>query len=479
MTHNPPTSALPVRRLSNDVTSCDTASVFTVKALLYPVTAVVFLAVCLALWQRPLAGPYFLVAVIAFAGVGELFDLSKIEYLRSTVRALKYIAVRWYALSACILLLLHLSHTGLHLTEPPLLAWMLTTPLALWGVHLAVWGLLLKIGVKHMPAKSAVIVGVTEQGLRLARMLGEQPLLRIDCRGFFEDRKPDRQAAMTKELDAPILGRSEDLPEYVRQHNIQVVYITLPISRDPRVMQLVDALHDSVASIYFVPDVMALSLIESRMEVVHGVPLIAVCESPFFGAHSVVKRCSDLLIASLILVAILPVLLAVAIGVKLSSPGPVLFKQRRYGLDGREIMVYKFRSMTVTEDGDRNYVQVTRADSRVTRFGAFIRRTSLDELPQFFNVLEGSMSVVGPRPHAIAVNERYRAQIPSYMIRHKVKPGITGWAQVNGYRGGDDLPTMTKRIEFDLKYLSNWSLWFDLKIILRTVAVVFKDRHAF
>jgi putative colanic acid biosynthesis UDP-glucose lipid carrier transferase len=142
-------------------------------------------------------------------------------------------------------------------------------------------------------------------------------------------------------------------------------------------------------------------------------------------------------------------------------------------------MVYKFRSMTVTEDGNKSYTQVTRNDARVTRFGAFIRRTSLDELPQFFNVLEGSMSVVGPRPHAVAVNERYRVQIPSYMIRHKVKPGITGWAQVNGYRGGDDLPTMTKRIEFDLNYLSNWSIWLDLKIIFRTVAVVVKDRHAF
>lgn len=480
MSSNPQTGALPVRRLSNDVNSCDTASVFTVKALLYPVTAVAFLATCLWFWQRPLAGPYFLIAVMAFAGVGELFDLSKIEFLRSTVRALKYIAVRWYALGACIFLLLHLSHTGPRLSEPPLLAWLLLTPLVLWGVHVSVWGLLLKIGVKHMQSRSAVIVGVTAQGLRLAQMLDTQPLLRIECRGFFEDRELERRAAVPPGSSAPVLlGGSADVPEFVRQHNIQVVYITLPMSRDPRVLQLIEALHDSVASVYFVPDVQALSLIEARIEVIHGVPLIAVCESPFYGVHGVVKRCSDLVIAALILLAILPVLLAVAIGVKLSSPGPVLFKQRRYGLDGREIMVYKFRSMTVTEDGDRNYVQVARGDSRVTRFGAFIRRTSLDELPQFFNVLEGSMSVVGPRPHAVAVNERYRVQIPNYMVRHKVKPGITGWAQVNGYRGGDDLPTMTKRIEFDLKYLSHWSLWFDLRIIARTVAVVLKDRHAF
>jgi putative colanic acid biosysnthesis UDP-glucose lipid carrier transferase len=169
----------------------------------------------------------------------------------------------------------------------------------------------------------------------------------------------------------------------------------------------------------------------------------------------------------------------VAVGVKYSSPGPVIFRQRRYGLDGREIMVSKFRSMTVTEDGAAAYTQVTRNDARLTPFGAFIRRTSLDELPQLFNVLEGSMSLVGPRPHAIAVNEYYRGLIPSYMVRHKVKPGITGWAQVNGYRGGDDLPTMSKRIEFDLHYLKNWSLAFDLKILVRTCVLLLGDRDAF
>jgi len=454
--------------------------VFTVKALLYPVTAVLFLAVCLALWRQPMAGPYFLIAVIAFAGVGELFDLSKIEYLNSTGQALKYIAARWYALAGCILLLLYLSRIGLSLTAPPLLAWFAVTPLVLWGMHLAVWGWLIKVGVRHMPLRSAVIVGVTEHGLQLSRMLASQPLLRIECVGFFDDRSLNAYQAGPNYTDSiNILGSTDDVTEYVRRRNIQVVYITLPMSRNPRLVRLLDELHDSVASIYFVPDLFALSLIEARVEVVHGVPLIAVCESPFYGAHGLVKRLSDLIIASIIVVAIAPILIAVAIGVKLSSPGPVIFKQRRYGLDGREIMVYKFRSMTVTEDGNKTYTQVTRNDSRVTPFGAFIRRTSLDELPQFFNVLEGTMSVVGPRPHAVAVNERYRQQIPSYMIRHKVKPGITGWAQVNGYRGGDDLPTMTKRIEFDLNYLSNWSIWLDLKIILRTVAVVVKDRHAF
>ena len=161
------------------------------------------------------------------------------------------------------------------------------------------------------------------------------------------------------------------------------------------------------------------------------------------------------------------------------TPGGVIFKQRRYGLDGKEIIVYKFRSMSVTEDGHGTYTQVRRNDARVTSVGAFISATSLDELPQLLNVLEGTMSIVGPRPHAIAVNEQYRRLIPGYMVRHKVKPGITGWAQVNGFRGGDDIGSMRQRIEFDLEYLQHWSLTLDLMIIIKTALVVWNDRHAY
>jgi putative colanic acid biosynthesis UDP-glucose lipid carrier transferase len=187
----------------------------------------------------------------------------------------------------------------------------------------------------------------------------------------------------------------------------------------------------------------------------------------------------DVLISSIAIVLLAPVMLACALAIKLTSPGPVIFKQRRYGLDGGEITVYKFRSMTVTEDGDSSYTQVSRGDARVTPVGAFLRKTSLDEVPQFFNVFQGRMSVVGPRPHAVAVNENYRGAIPSYMIRHMVRPGITGWAQVHGYRGGDDLESMTKRIEHDLYYMRNWSLWLDLQILVRTILVIFKDPTAY
>jgi putative colanic acid biosynthesis UDP-glucose lipid carrier transferase len=208
-------------------------------------------------------------------------------------------------------------------------------------------------------------------------------------------------------------------------------------------------------------------------------PVISVCESPFTGYDGIVKRASDLILSLLILILVSPLLIIIAAAIKIDSPGPIIFKQRRYGLDGEEIVVYKFRSMRVCEDGG-SIRQAQEGDDRITRLGAFLRKTSLDELPQFVNVIQGRMSVVGPRPHAVAHNEIYRNLIKGYMIRHKVKPGITGWAQVNGYRGETKtLDKMQGRIDYDLDYLRNWSLRLDLRIIMKTVLLVFKDSAAY
>ena len=246
-----------------------------------------------------------------------------------------------------------------------------------------------------------------------------------------------------------------------------------------RILKLLDEMRDTTTSIYFMPDTFIHDMIQARVDMLNGIPMLAVCETPFLGINGIIKRVSDIVLSVIILLLISPLLLILAIGVKLSSPGPIIFRQSRYGLDGKEITVYKFRSMTVSENGS-NIVQAQKNDVRVTRFGAFIRKTSLDELPQFINVLQGRMSIVGPRPHAVAHNETYRKLIKNYMVRHKVKPGITGWAQVNGYRGETDtLEKMEKRIEFDLDYMRNWSLYLDLWIIIRTVMVVFKDKNAY
>jgi putative colanic acid biosynthesis UDP-glucose lipid carrier transferase len=228
-----------------------------------------------------------------------------------------------------------------------------------------------------------------------------------------------------------------------------------------------------------VPDIFVFDLIQARVDTIGNLPVVAVCETPFYGFNGLLKRASDYVLATLALIVLAPLMIAIAIGVKLSSPGPVLFKQRRYGVDGRQIYVYKFRSMTVTEDGD-TVKQATKNDSRVTPFGAFLRKTSLDELPQFINVLQGRMSVIGPRPHAVAHNELYRKLIRGYMIRHKVRPGITGLAQVNGYRGETEtVEKMKMRIEYDLAYLRSWSLLLDLQILLKTILVVAKKQNAY
>ncbi len=464
---------------SQDVTSFDSGTVFMVKALFYPVATIAFLAFCLWLGKRPLTGTYFLIAVLTFAGTAELLGDSRVDHapaqLQQELRWLLDMVLRWIAVGACVALVLYLSGLRVSPTDHALVAWFVFTPIVLWGGTIGMRQLLLYVGLNHMNPRRAVIVGANRQGLLLAKRILERSLMPVDLLGFFDDRPPDR----LPNLGAARLGRVCDAPDFVRNHDVNLVYIPLPINRRPGLAKLLHALRDTVASVYFVPDFSSLNNIQSRVDVLHGMPMIAVNESPLFGVRSVAKRVSDIILSLLVLLVMWPVLVAVAIGVKFGSSGPAIFKQLRYGLDGHEIMVYKFRSMTVSEDGVTRYTQVTRDDNRVTPFGAFIRRTSLDELPQLFNVIEGSMSLVGPRPHAIAVNEHYRSLIPSYMFRHKVKPGITGWAQVNGYRGGDDLHTMKKRIEFDLEYLKNWSMWLDFIIILRTFSLIWTDRDAF
>ena len=354
--------------------------------------------------------------------------------------------------------------------------WLWFAPLAQLATHWA-----LRTAAPHLvrlqgPALRAVVVGLNEQGCSLADRLAANSYAGIELVGFFDDRTPDRQHGAERHR---LLGRITDIASYVKANRINLIYLSLPMASQPRIKELLDALKDTTASVYFVPDMFVTDLIQGRTDSVCGLPVISVCETPFRGPAGVLKRASDVVLASVILVLISPIMVAIAIAVKLSSPGPVIFRQRRYGLDGEEIIVYKFRSMTVTEDGN-TVTQARKNDARVTRLGAILRKTSMDELPQFINVLQGRMSVVGPRPHAVAHNEQYRGLIKSYMVRHKVKPGVTGWAQVNGFRGEtDSLDKMEGRIRCDLDYLRNWSLRLDLFIIWKTVRLVFQDSAAY
>src|SRR5216684_2745156 len=389
--------------LSHDVTSFDSGAVFLVKALFYPVTTVALFALCLWVGKRPYSGSHFLIGLLTFAGAAEFLGDSRVDHDAPALRELSWllhIVVRWIAICACVALVLYLSGLRVALTDGVLIVWFLITPLALWSGAIRVRQLLLYVGLKRKQPRTAVIIGVNEQGLLLSKMIQEQPLLGIKVLGFFEDRRVSRLLPCPKYL----LGRMGDAAAFVSHHGVNVVYITLPISPRPGLSKLLRALRDTVASVYFVPDLHTLNNIQARVDVVHGIPMFAVYASPFFGVRPLAKRASDIILSGLGLLCLSPIFIAVAIGVKLTSKGPVIFRQRRYGLDGREIIVYKFRSMTVTEDGGV-IRQATRGDPRVTPFGAFLRRYSLDELPQFINVLQGRMSVVGPRPHAVAHNE--------------------------------------------------------------------------
>lgn len=321
----------------------------------------------------------------------------------------------------------------------------------------------------------AVIVGASLAGLAVADRLNNSRRAGKRLLGFFDDRHAGRHAR----ADIQHLGPIRELANYVRQNDVEVIYIALPMSSQPRIVQLLDEMRDTTVSIYFVPDLFMTDLIQARLDDLGGLPVVAVCESPFTGVNGLCKQVFDFVVAALIVVMIAPLLVVIAIAVKVTSPGPVLFRQHRYGLDGERILVYKFRSMSVCENGD-TVTQASANDVRVTPLGAFLRRTSLDELPQFINVLQGRMSVVGPRPHAVAHNETYRKLIKGYMVRHKVRPGITGWAQVNGCRGETEtLDKMKRRVDYDLEYLRKWSFLMDVRIILRTIGLMRKDPNAY
>jgi putative colanic acid biosynthesis UDP-glucose lipid carrier transferase len=353
-----------------------------------------------------------------------------------------------------------------------LLIWFCVTPIALAGGHALRRRAARWINAHTSLTPRHVIIGANKVGLEIERRMQPNGFM-----GFFDFRSPERVADFVEEHR--LVGHCRDIADFVRRNSVSAVYIALPITNAPRIGELLRNLQDTTASVYFVPDVFGFDLIQARIIDLHGMPALAICDTPLYGANAVAKRMTDLLLATLAILVAAPLMLAIAILVKMNSPGPALFRQRRYGLNGEEIVIYKFRSMTVCEDG-ATVVQASPGDPRITRIGRFLRRTSLDELPQLLNVIEGKMSLVGPRPHAVAHNELYRKVINGYMIRHKVRPGITGWAQVHGLRGETDkLEKMQARVHYDLDYLNNWSWALDIRILVRTVRVLLSSNNAY
>ena len=464
------------------------SSSMLIKILIDPVFMIITLFLITAYFEDKFSSAYIVLSIMLFAlsfpGSWVNTKVLRFEILNT---------LKQWLIILCVLLVFGYV-TGLleQFSPQVIIAWSWATPLVLVCAHCLASRYLSSQHYIASIKKTAVIVGDNALSQQLQERIETNGERSIVLHGFFDvfsENQPRQSVVNNGEQIGHVnyvnninyIGNVDQLSQYVKQHAIDIIYITLPPSLHKQIMSLLDELKDTTASIYFVPNFFMADLIQARIDDIGGMPVVAMCETPFSGFNGFVKNLSDLVIASIILCLISPIMVLLAVGVKLSSAGPVLFKQSRYGLDGQKIVVYKFRSMTVTvaEEND-HVVQAKVNDKRVTKFGKFIRKTSLDELPQFMNVLQGRMSIVGPRPHAISHNELYRKVIKGYMVRHKVKPGITGWAQINGYRGETEtVESMQKRIDYDIDYLKKWSLGLDIKIILKTILLIFKDAKAY
>jgi putative colanic acid biosynthesis UDP-glucose lipid carrier transferase len=456
----------------------DLPAVAFARTMLAPIVCVGCLAGTMLVFGEPFSLRYAVLAITACFVAAQRFRDVPLAHRGARFPAFvpgRAILIDWLIVCGVLLLVAFATKaTGLY-SRKVLLTWLVVTPFALQAAQDLARPLLARLGSALTATRTRVIVGLSARACELARTLDRDPCGGVS-KGYFDDRATER---LPVHRPGARLGTLTGVAEYVKRNSINVVYITLPMSQHPRIVRLLDGLRDTTASVYFVPAALPFDFLQARVDRIGRVPVIGVCETPFCGMNGAVKRAVDIALAALLLLVAAPLMLAIALGVRTTSPGPALFKQRRYGLDGKEILVYKFRTMTVCEDGDR-VAQATKGDGRVTPLGGLLRRGSLDELPQLLNVLEGTMSIVGPRPHAVAHNEQYRRLIDGYMVRHKVRPGITGWAQVNGLRGETGtVEQMQRRIDYDLDYLRHWSLALDLWIVLRTPFVVLKGAHAY
>jgi len=447
------------------------------KHVLDPLLVVIILWLITLFYGEPLTGEY--IELMIFSWILSLYAFRQTSIYRSwqynNIRVfLRDTIFGWVFVVVCLVVIGNITQHEVFYSTHVISAWLIITPVGLILSHFILRMLTVNMR-KDGELQSTVVVGVNENSLKFVKRVSDEAYLQMNIVGYFDSRSDVR----IQQGYWPKLGEMSDVVEYVRKHDIQVVFISLPMTPHPRLLELLDGLHDTTATVFFLPDIKIFDLMQAHFNYVSGIPVIGVCESSINGIDSLIKNISDYVLALFFLIILSPLMLGIALIIKFTSPGPVVFRQRRYGLNGEEIIIYKFRTMKVSEDGSV-IEQAHKSDPRNTKFGAFLRRTSLDELPQFFNVLQGKMSIVGPRPHAVAHNELYRKLIRGYMLRHKVKPGITGWAQVNGMRGETEvLEKMQARVDFDLQYLNNWSIWLDLQIILKTAWVVLHRDNAY
>lgn len=443
-------------------------------------SAVIFAVMIVLIWAvgESVTEAYLLAltfAVSMYLVFAEIRGIYGSWRMRSAWSEIGEVLVVWGAMVVALIVIGFMLKISTDYSRKLIGMWSVIVPVIIGSIRLLIRTQAYFARRRGLNTRTLAFVGAGNTAKKMATQFAAASWMGIRVAGVYDDRHVSRLSLNNLSL----IGSTTQMLKDAHEGRLDYVYITLPMYAEKRIIELVDALADTTASVYVVPDSFVFDLKNASWAEVAGMPVVSIYESPFYGIDGTWKRAEDLLIGGLITLLILPLLALIAVGIKFTSAGPVLFKQRRYGLNGELVEVWKFRSMTVSDDGD-TVVQAKRGDARITPFGAFLRRTSLDELPQFINVLQGRMSIVGPRPHAVAHNEEYRRLIHGYMLRHKVKPGITGWAQVNGWRGETDtLDKMQKRIDYDLEYIRNWSIGVDLKIILMTVFKGFVGKNVY
>jgi len=419
--------------------------------------------------------PLGLIAAVIYLLLSEITNAHTAYYSASLVREILTTTILWLIVVVGALVFLFLIKESSTYSRFVLVGWSVTVPVLLLFWHMLARKWMGSLMGQRGKGRRAVVIGTGDSAAKVKSTLQNNAWLGFQYGGVYED----REAGNRWQWEEDIRGNYKDLIEHARADKFDVAFVALPLEAQVRIMTLVDQFGDTTVSVYMVPDFFFSDLVKGNWHNLAGMQVLSVFGTPFWGVSSWVKRVEDIILGSLILLVVSLPMLLIALAIKLDSPGPILFRQHRYGMNGKEISVLKFRSMR--DMGDKvDFQQARKNDPRITPLGRILRKTSLDELPQFLNVVAGTMSIVGPRPHPVSLNEESRKDIRGYMLRHKIKPGITGWAQVNGWRGETDtLYRMQKRIDYDLWYLDNWSLWLDIRIIILTIFVGFTGKNAY
>lgn len=413
---------------------------------------------------------YRALAILTVLLMAVVYHVSGLYRLSSSIyRRFIQLARSWMTVIALLVAIAFITKTSTQFSREVILTWTVSGFVAQFLAFLVVRYLQTQ---NRTEAIRTLIVGNGQLAQHLATHINENPWIPDHVIGLIAT-----EAETSREIE--VLGDLSEISSLVDQHDVHRVYLALPMQQAEWVKPLYIDLAQKQVDIIWAPDIFSVELLNHSVRELGGVPLISLSETPLIGSNAFLKSVLDYTVASCALIGLSPIMLITAFCIKVTSPGPVLFKQKRHGWNGEEINVYKFRSMKLHEETDGVVTQASKHDDRVTRVGRFIRKTSIDELPQLFNVLSGNMSIVGPRPHAIAHNLHYGDKIKDYMRRHRVKPGLTGLAQVNGFRGEtQDIASMEGRVQYDLAYINNWSIWLDIKIIVKTAFVLF-DKNAY